>query len=379
MFLVLANCMQTIDHITTKKRWTTRLLALVGLTNEPVIKVYHGYGQADSLVIYGHVLKMSPLPRSRYNQTFLGNIASLLRLFMVTPWPSAKLQTEWNGQQLFTEADKDGFFKFEWKDKPPLEQGWHELTVRLKEEAAHIEGKGSLYIPYPTQYGFISDVDDTFLVSHSANLRRRLYVLFTRNARSRKPFDGVVKHYQLLALANTTPDAPNPFFYVSSSEWNLYDFLIEFSKVNGLPRGVFLLNVLKQFSQLLKTGQNNHNGKFTRIVRIMQSYPKQRFVLLGDSSQHDPYIYESIVKHFPKQVHAVYIRDVYKRNHQKVTEVLQKIQDAGVACCFFQHSADAILHSKKINLIGQHQLPEEPKPVDELLENSEVGANGTGF
>ncbi len=372
--------MQTTDQTTNKRKWTTRLLNLVGLTNEPVIKVYRGYGHVNSLVIYGHALKFSPLPRSRYTQTFLGNMASLLRLFMVKPWPKAKLQTVWNGQQLFTEADANGFFKFEWKDERPLEQGWHELTVRLIGDGKeHIEGKGSLYVPFPTQYGFISDVDDTFLVSHSALLRKRLYVLFARNARSRKPFEGVVKHYQLLALANTTPDAPNPFFYVSSSEWNLYDFLIEFSNVNGLPRGVFLLNVLKQFGQLLKTGQNNHNGKFTRIVRIMEGYPNQRFVLLGDSSQHDPFIYESIVKHFPKQVHAVYIRDVYKRNYDKVKEVLQKIEDAGVACCFFRNSSDAILHSKKINLIGQHQLPQEPKPFVESLEEPVVAANGTGF
>lgn len=345
--------MQTTDHNIKKKKWSTRLLNWVGLTNETTIKVYHGYGHANSLVIFGHVLKRSPMPRTRYNQTFLGNIASLLRLFMVKPWPKAKVETEWDGQPLFEEADENGFFKFEWKDAPPLKQGWHEMVVRMltpdKETIA--EGKGSLYIPYPTQYGFISDIDDTFLISHSANLRKRLYVLFTRNARSRKPFEGVVKHYELLANGNTTPDAPNPFFFVSSSEWNLYDFLVEFTTLNGLPRGVFLLNVLKQFGQLLKTGQNNHNGKFTRIVRILESFPKQRFVLLGDSSQHDPFIYESVVKHFPKQVHAVYIRDVYKRNYEKVKEVLLKIEDAGVSCCFFQNSADAILHSKKINLI----------------------------
>ncbi len=131
---------------------------------------------------------------------------------------------------------------------------------------------------------------------------------------------------------------------------------MEFTTLNGLPRGVFLLNVLKQFGQLLKTGQNNHNGKFTRIVRILNSFPKQRFVLLGDSSQHDPFIYESVVKHFPKQVHAVYIRDVYKRNYEKVKEVLQKIEDAGVSCCFFQNSEDAILHSKKINLIQDIEM-----------------------
>jgi len=113
------------------------------------------------------------------------------------------------------------------------------------------------------------------------------------------------------------------------------------------------LNQLKLFSQLLKTGQNNHQTKFTRIVRILETYPKQRFILLGDSSQHDPYIYEAIVSHFPKQIHAVYIRDVYAKNKEKAADVLYKIESLGVPCCFFQHSSDAILHSKKIGLIGE--------------------------
>ena len=231
----------------------------------------------------------------------------------------------------------DGFFKFEWQDEPPLEQGWHELNVQMLNGEGHAvkEGKGNLYIPYPTQYGFISDVDDTFLISHSANLRKRLFVLFTQNARSRQPFEGSVRHYQLLMQGNTTPEAPNPFFYVSSSEWNLYDYLQEFRRVHELPHGIFLLNVLKQFNGLLKTGQNNHQTKFTRIVRIIEGFPKQRFVLLGDSSQHDPYIYEAVVKHFPKQIHAVYIRDVYAKNKEKVRDVLYKIEAAGCALLLF--------------------------------------------
>jgi len=271
---------------------------------------------------------------------------------MVKPYACARLQLLWEGEEYFTETDKDGFFKFEWTDKPPLSQGWHPVKVQLIEDKREIaEGIGNVYVPFATQYGFISDVDDTFLISHSANLRKRLYVLFTRNARSRKPFDGVVKHYQLLALGNTTKEAPNPFFYVSSSEWNLYDFLVEFVNVNQLPQGVFLLNVLKQFSELLKTGQNNHQGKFVRIVRVLEAYPDQKFVLLGDSSQHDPYIYQSVVKHFPHQVSAVYIRDVYKKNKAKVEEVLTAIEKEGVPCCFFEHSSEAIIHSRKIGLI----------------------------
>ena len=344
-----------IKTIAPKKTWKEQILTSLRLTDRPIIKVYHGYGHSEQLTIYGHVLKFGPLARKHYSQNAITNTLALLRLFMVKPYPKTTVQMNWEGGVLTTETDEDGFFRFEWKDQPPLPQGWQEVLVSMINNKGDIlaQSKGSVYIPYPTQYGFISDIDDTFLISHSSNLRKRLFVLFTENARSRKPFEGSVKHYQLLAKGNTTPDAPNPFFYVSSSEWNLYDYILEFTRVNKMPEGVFLLNVLKRFSQIFKTGANNHQTKFTRIVRILEAYPKQRFVLLGDSSQHDPYIYASVVEHFPKQIHAVYIRDVYERNKQKVSDVLYKIESSGVPCCFFQHSSEAILHSKKIGLIAQ--------------------------
>jgi phosphatidate phosphatase APP1 len=334
-----------------------RFMNWLGLTNEPTIKVYHGYGQAESLTIQGHAFRFSTLPRKKYRKSFVRNTWALLRLFMVKPYENLDVELQWKEQKLLAKTDRDGFFKFDWKDNPPLQQGWQELVVRgFRNNQVVAQAKGKVYIPYNTQYGFISDIDDTFLISHSSNLRKRLYVLFTQNARSRKPFEGVVKHYQLLAQSDTTPDAPNPFFFVSSSEWNLYDYILEFTRVNQIPQGVFLLNQLKRFSQLLKTGQNSHQTKFTRIARILEQYPKQRFVLLGDSSQQDPYIYEAIVGHFPRQVHAVYIRNVLARNKEKAADVLHKIESRGVPCCFFTNSSEAILHSKKIGLISEAQL-----------------------
>ena len=339
-----------------------RFMRWLGLTNEITIKLYHGYGHSEQLVVYGHVFKLSPVPRKKYRKSFLRNTWALLRLFMVKPFADADIELQWEEQILFSKTDRDGFFKLEWKAQSPLPQGWQKVVATAKQNGIAIaETKGHVYIPYQTQYGFISDIDDTFLISHSSNLRKRLFVLFTQNARTRKPFEGVVTHYQLLARSNTTEDAPNPFFFVSSSEWNLYEYILEFTRVNKFPEGVFLLNQLKRFSQLLKTGQNNHQGKFTRIVRILENYPKQRFVLLGDSSQQDPYIYAAIVSHFPKQIHAVYIRDVYAKNKQKAVDVLYKIESKGVPCCFFQNSSGAILHSKKIGLIAETELPEQIK------------------
>ncbi len=345
--------MQTYDPqklSSLKVRW----MHWLGLTRQITIKVYHGYGFADQLNIHGHVFKLSPIPRKRYRKSFLRNTWALLRLFIVLPYPRVLVELKWKEQTLVCETDKEGFFKFEWMDHPPFQRGWQEVVVRAKVNDQIIaSGTGHVYLPHSTQYGFISDIDDTFLISHSSNLRKRLFVLFTNNARSRKPFEGVVNHYQQLAISNTTTDAPNPFFYVSSSEWNLYDYILEFATVNAIPKGVFLLSQLKLFKQLLKTGASNHHTKFARIVRILETYPHQKFVLLGDSSQQDPYIYEAIVSHFPTQIQAVYIRDVYSKNKKKVVDVLHKIESKGVPCCFFEHSSEAILHSKTIGLITE--------------------------
>ena len=354
--------MQTTDHKeeADKRSWKERLLNWFRLTAQPTVKVYHGYGHENKMTVFGHVFKLSPFPRKQYRQSFLRNTLALLRLFLVTPYSNIEVQLEWKGNTYSATTDTDGFFRFEWDDSDPFDKGWIPVKVNAVQQTTIIaSATGRIYIPHQTQYVIISDIDDTFLISHSANMRKRLLVLFTQNARTRRPFEGVVRHYQLLAKSNTTEDAPNPFFYVSSSEWNLYEYILEFTAVNRIPNGTFLLSQLKRISELLKTGQNHHGTKFTRIVRIMQAFPNQRVILLGDSSQQDPYIYESIVKHYPKQVHAVYIRDVFERNYQKVREVLNKIEAAGVPCHLFKESKDAILHSVKIGLISPADAEEK--------------------
>jgi phosphatidate phosphatase APP1 len=326
----------------------------IRLSNEPTVKVYHGYGHARNLHVFGQVLALSPVSRKKYRRNIWTNSFALLRSFMVKPMPRVLLKMQWMNNWVYTRSEDDGFFVFDLEPLTDPEPGWQEVEVFLIDEKADksiARGTGLIYLPPKNRFGCISDIDDTFLISHSARLFKKLYVLLTRNAHSRKPFDGVVNHYQLLAQAGSTLEKPNPFFYVSSSEWNLYDFITEFARKNQMPAGIYLLNQLKKFSQILKTGQGKHNGKFMRIVRIMQAFPHMRFILLGDSSQRDPYIYASIAEHFPSQVHAIYIRDVYKKNQKQVGEILERMEKAGIPCCFFTHSKDAVLHSQRIGLI----------------------------
>jgi len=256
---------------TVRKGWREKLFHLLRLTRLPTVKVYRGFGHAGHITVYGQVFRQSALPRKKYRQNLWTNTFALLRLFMVHPYPNAHVTMKWKDQVMEATTEKDGFFKIEWDPMDAPHPGWHDIEIALSghvfKDGSPVKGIGHVFIPHETQYGFISDIDDTFLVSHSSNLRKRLFVLFTENARSRNPFEGVVKHYQLLSLAGTTRDAPNPFFYVSSSEWNLYDYIVEFCRDNEMPQGVLLLSQLKLFKQLFKTGQNKHKTNFAREVR----------------------------------------------------------------------------------------------------------------
>lgn len=301
----------------------------------------------------GHVLKLSPMPRKSYRKNTIVNLFSVLRSFMVVPFANAKISIRWQGNIYQTETEEDGFFRYEiFPDMPPA-QGWQSIVVKLEEEKYRLQNirqAGEIYIPFPSQYGFISDIDDTLLISHSVNLRKRLYELLTKNAHTRKAFEGVVNHYQLLRKSRQINNNGNPFFYVSGSEWNLYDFIVEFFRVNNLPKGIFLLSQLKQVPQLWKSGQTELMTKFMRITRVIEDFPHLLFVLLGDDSQKDPEIYLSVVKHFPKKIFAVYIRCLTDSRSEKVKIMILEMESKGVLCCYFKHSTEAIAHSKMIGL-----------------------------
>ncbi len=323
------------------------------VNNKATVKVYHGYGHKNNCIIFGHVLAGKPVIRKRYSNNVLLNIFQLIKLFFVKPLPNLPVMLQWRAQKLYGKTEADGFFKFEWQSDTTITAGWHAVIVYLlnAEGQPTSIGDGKIFIPHLTQYAFISDIDDTVLVSHSSRSGKRLRVLFTKNPRSRKTFADVVKHYHLLSLAHAEPGIPNPFFYVSSSEWNLYDDLNEFFKHNGLPKGAFLLNGIKKWYQLFKTGKTKHQGKLIRILRILDAFPKQRFILLGDNTQSDPEIYAALANKYPDKIHAIYIRNINAKKAVVTTELLTSIPNKLIYTCLFKTNADAIEHSKSIGLI----------------------------
>ncbi len=317
------------------------------------VKVYHGYGHAHNLVVYGHVFKRRAKTRQVYSNNLFVNIIHLLKLFILKPYAFVEVRLRFSDQTIYNKTERDGFFKFEWKAQRDVPAGWHKVKVEAIDQHGSIlnSAEGKVYVPHITQYAFISDVDDTVMVSHSATIGRRLRELFIKNPHTRKTFSHTADHSQQLALSHTEANQPNPFFYVSSSEWNLYDYLVETFRFNELPEGAFLLNTLKRWKDLIKTGKTGHEGKLLRVMRILDTFPNQKFIFFGDNSQQDPEIYSSIVEKYPQNIEAVYIRNIRPQNASETNELLKKVKDKGVEACLFNDSAEAIEHSRSIGLI----------------------------
>jgi phosphatidate phosphatase APP1 len=322
--------------------------------NNLSIRIYHGYGHADNLIVFGHVLRGAGRTANEYANGVLPNMLRLLRLFFVKPVAGARVRLARPGGNLYATTGDDGFFKFEWQENDGIPAGWHTVQMEVVngQDAVLASGSGSLFVPHITQYGFISDIDDTVLVSYSATILKRLKVLLFKNPHTRTAFPDVAEHYRYLSKAQTKDEVFNPFYYVSSSEWNLYNDLVAFFRYNKLPEGVFLLNQIKRWYQFVKTGKTSHEGKLTRIVRIMEAFPNQQFVLLGDNSQKDPYIYEAVAKKYAGRIYAIYIRNVHAKKSVATKQVLHGLEEKNIHTCLYSSSSEAIAHSKSIGLIA---------------------------
>lgn len=317
------------------------------------LKLYRGYVNKEELVVFGHVFKSWAPDKYRMDRKGIRHAVSVIHMFRIKPLENVEVKLKFKNIEVVTKTLSDGYFRFTIPYSEELESGWHPYEVRCKLYKYGIVESSELLKPFESKVGVISDIDDTFLVSYSGNFFKKLYVLLLRNINKRKVFEDVVPHYQALSKAGQQNEsASNSFFYVSSSEWNLYEFIDSFARLHQLPKAVIKLKKIKTgISDFLFTGAGSHDHKFEKIKDIIMFYPNLQYVLLGDDSQKDPYLYERIVKIFPQSIKAIYIRQTSHRQKPAATETLKNIESMNVAICYFQKSEEAIAHSKQIGII----------------------------
>lgn len=292
------------------------------MSHQPIIKVYKGFSSEKVTYIFGHLLQsISPL-RDRPTTNPFKNALEMYRRYTVSGAKNEKIILSVNGEQHFVTTDKKGYFQFKLEGALQSDQ----LSVYADQYPDACEDI-QLKLRNPKRI-IISDVDDTILVSHATSLWKKLYLLLTKNHQTRSAFVGIRDMYSDILGAHDQ----NMCFYVSSSEWNLYDFLRDFITFNDLPDGVLLLQDLKSgITDLFRSGGGSHEHKLVKIRSVIEAYPDAQLVLIGDSGQKDPEIYRSLAFEFSDNIEKIYIRDVRRSKRKRVLKIADELREVNVS------------------------------------------------
>jgi len=324
----------------------------------PKIMVYNGYGNEHEARISGRVIEDSGLAHPDPAQGMWENAMATIKRFAAVAYPGVRIEARLGDQQLETRTDELGFFQFTFPYKPEpgvIRKGqWVEvhftLPDRLVENQPPTCAKGEfLLLPEHGSRIIVSDIDDTIMLSHATRVIKKLRLMLMKNAYSRLTFDGAPEFYNALVKGDKQKEYL-PLFFISSSEWNLYDLLQDFMQYNKIPRSVFMLRRFNQASlKFWKAGGGNHQHKLHKIRMLMDFYPERSFVFIGDSGQQDLSIYRQLANELPERIDAIYIRKV-----KAGQSILDSLENPGISQDRYKEFDDtsaAIAHAREFGLI----------------------------
>lgn len=294
---------------------------------------YIGFGREDYLWLTGRVLRDRGISREE-RDNLLDNISNNFKRFNSREIKGAKICITWGDHTFERVTNSEGYFHVEHhcgheNHVHSNHELWQEAKITIESvpgyEDLDLQFHSDVVVPTKAEFGVISDIDDTILktdVTSKLKLKTMLHTIL-KNAGNRRAFEGVADFYQALKLG---PDGEgfNPFFYVSNSPWNLYDLLLDFLHLNHLPRGPVLLRDFGLPSEDIISNYKTH--KADMVKRILDTYPDLRFILVGDSGEHDTDIYLEAAKSNPDRILAIYIRDVqHARRAKRIEKLIENV------------------------------------------------------
>lgn len=281
-----------------------------------VIEPYIGYATPEHLVVRGRVLTSLRRSDLRAAQSRWTNFKQMLGLFFTDEVAGVEV----GAQGVTTLSDEEGYFTL----KLPRGDvsGWTDIEVRITGR------EGSVPCPVliadsSAQFGVISDVDDTMLQTGAYSLVKNLWTSMTGNVSTRHIFPDAIRFVDSLSAQGR-----NPVYYVSSSPWNLHHFLASIFTRTKLRRGpMFLRDLGVSEGQFITGTHGDHKG--SSIDTILAANPDLRFVLVGDTGQHDAFVYRDAVTRHPGRIMAVVLREPGPGPDSHSSEAMQQIGATG--------------------------------------------------
>lgn len=310
------------------------------------MELFLAFGNDKEVFLKGRVVEAYKQSRPSGSKNALKNILASIRRYAGSSIPYARVRLVYHGIEEILITNEEGLFESHLSHPIPEDGKPDYATLTIMEDEGITAEEKTRHIQISRisdrhKVGIISDIDDTVIISHATSLGKKLWLSVSKNAYTRRPFPGVSDFYALLSN-----HGQNPVFYVSSSDWNLFDLIQDFLAYRKIPTGPILLKDLHvNLRNIWKSGGGNHDHKLEKISMLMALFPDMKFILIGDSGQHDPELYTEIIKKYPSRIIAVYIRRIKKVDEEREDELNQ--YNPNIPIAWVQHSSDAIFHAKK--------------------------------
>lgn len=207
----------------------------------------------------------------------------------------------------------------------------------------------------------ISDIDDTIKISKVTDRKQLLSHTFYQPF---KAVPGMATLYQ-----NVLADK-GALHFVSSSPWQLYQPLLNFTQQAGFPAADYALKSFRfKDSSLMNLFASSLATKPPQIIEIIQRFPNKQFILIGDNGEQDPEVYARIQKQFPTQIIKILIRNVseekpsdarYQSLYKDLNPHLWQLFDDANSIKFNQpFEINTVSHSTAINIKNTRALTYE--------------------
>lgn len=262
----------------------------------PTIIPYPGYGGSDWLRVLGRVVLAKPGKRTP-DRTI--NIRGW-RNFTGIPVRDAELRVRVGDTEHVIRSDRGGVI--DQRVEAHLAPGWG--TALLTLEGADAIEEPVFVVGDDVRFGFVSDIDDTVMVTALPHPLLAAWNSFVVNEHARRPVPGMSVLYDRLQAAH--PESP--VIYLSTGAWNIVPTLTRFLSRHLFPRGAFLLTDWGPTPD--RWFRNGQEHKKSNLARLAAEFPQVRWLLVGDDGQHDEARYREFATAHPDNVAAVAIREL---------------------------------------------------------------------
>lgn len=318
-----------------------------------IILPYRTYGTQQMVYLQGRVMEDKNI-RPKKDDNLYDVLKHAYKRFHTDEKPFTEVKATTQGNSFLAETNFEGYFRIhestEALNLQPNKANWIDVHYELTQESG-TTATSQMLVPHPNvDFGIISDIDDTILHTGVTSFLKLkvLYNSFFKSATDREPLTGASLFYRALELGPSKKGV-NPFFYISNSPWNLYNYLGIFLREKKFPKGPVLLRDLAlPWAKNYKTEKKH---KQREIRNIFQTYPNMQFILFGDSAEHDANIYSEVAKEFPEQVICIYLHTVEKASRMRNVHEVMK-QSEHVEMVLVNNALQAAEHAVEKGLIS---------------------------